>query len=232
MSHVSLPCRLQTLSVHCAHLSTILLVFVLQRLSRAILLLKTHYFCHYCTLRFTSSSKWHILDVYMTIYARPRCTCLSFSMLLHLFRIYAFIFTVSIRWHAHGISWGHHKSWWLHRCTHAYTSEMSRCREPLSWSPLHTWVYAMKFDAMRVVISSRPDSRMWCPHEIGRENWAWVISTCGFLKLPPEKKGVLTFRNSVPRGGHLVIVVEFYFFLKNIVVVPEPATCRFTPTEC
>ena len=62
------------------------------------------------------------------------------------------------------------------------------------------------------------DSRMWCPHDIGRDSWVWGDQeTLWFMNSPHEvgeeavsKRSSLS-GDSVPwNGGVMVVVVESY----------------------
>ena len=66
-------------------------------------------------------------------------------------------------------------------------------------------------------------SRMWCPHDIGRDSWVWGEQETLYIWIPPTKWG----KNPSPRwspgrektgwpvGKMVVVVVESFNFFKN-----------------
>ena len=74
----------------------------------------------------------------------------------------------------------------------------------------------------RYVFSAVRDSRMWCPHDIGRDSWVWgEQGTLGIMNSPQE----VGEEASSPRGSRCrektgwplgeMVVVEYYYYLKN-----------------
>ena len=65
-------------------------------------------------------------------------------------------------------------------------------------------------------------SRMWCPHDIGRDSWVWGEQETLYTVDSPHEVGeeALTERSPlsgepVPWNGGVMVVVESYYFLKT-----------------
>ena len=81
-----------------------------------------------------------------------------------------------------------------------------------------TWDFVVARDVFPIVRKSR----MWCPHDIGRDSWVWgEQETLCTLNSPHEvgevalsKKSRLS-GESVPWNGGVMVVVEYYYFFKK-----------------
>ena len=74
----------------------------------------------------------------------------------------------------------------------------------------------------RDVFSVVRDSRMWCPHDIGRDSWVWGEQETLWMMNSPHEVGEepLTERSplsgdSVPWNGGVMVVESYYFFKNN-----------------
>ena len=88
------------------------------------------------------------------------------------------------------------------------------------------------FISFRVCFPGRPDSRMYCPDIIGRDSWVWDKQKTLYKTIPPtgwgskrSRQGLSTLRNLTQWRSDkvivvVVVVVESYCFLINIIVDP------------
>ena len=72
-----------------------------------------------------------------------------------------------------------------------------KCMDPRSWC-----VAEGPYSA-RYVCSVVRDSRMWCPHDIGRDSWVWGEQDTLWFMISPHEVGeeALTERSSLSGGN-------------------------------
>ena len=64
-----------------------------------------------------------------------------------------------------------------------------------------SWCVAACAYAARYVCSVVRDSRMWCPHDIGRDSWVWgEQETLWMMNSPPELGGRSPHQEDLPVG--------------------------------
>ena len=88
--------------------------------------------------------------------------------------------------------------------------------------PPAAFFLTISFFYTRDVFSVVRDSRMWCPHDIGRDSWVWGEQETLYTVDSPHEVGeeALTERSPlsgepVPWNGGVMVVESYYFLINN-----------------
>ena len=85
-----------------------------------------------------------------------------------------------------------------------------------------SWCVAAGDSSAGCVFSVVRDSRMWCPHDIGRDSWVWgEQEALEMLNSPHEVGEEAVSKRSplsgepVPWNGGVMVVESYHFFINN-----------------
>ena len=126
-------------------------------------------------------------------------------------------------------------------CVSRVFTKIASTSSPASWQD-HVTNFHLTWPTRRPqnnkYLHGRPGPRMWCPHVIGRDGWVWVEQRAlRKRKFPPQGGGErpdwrgATRRENSTSGVRVwvIVVVECYCYLKNIIVEPfEPSAVTGT----